>query len=106
MSISMLITNRRTGQSEEIPVCTNPTYHAYWDRAAMEEGLEMIQALPALWITPQFRDRFLVELAQLKAWAAARATTDEYLPEMVQRIDRIVEVVSSHPLDGYEISFG
>jgi len=106
MSISMLITSHRTGQSEEIPICTNAKWIGYWLRAAEEERLEMIEALGALWITAQFRDRFLGELIKLKAWAAARVATDEYFPEMVQRIDSIVEAISSHALDDYEVSFG
>jgi hypothetical protein len=64
----MLIENRRTGQSEEVPVCTNPTFHADWERVAKEEGLEMIQALGGLWLTAEYRDRFLGDLAKLKAW--------------------------------------
>jgi hypothetical protein len=102
----MLIENRRTGESEEIPVCVNAKFHAYWEKAAKEVGLEMIQALGGLWITADYRDRFLSELMRLKTWAAAQAATDDYLPEMARRIDAIVEAIISHPLDRYEISFG
>ncbi len=105
MSISMLIENRRTGQSQDIPICTNSTFHAYWERAAVEEGLEMIQALGGLFLTADHRERFLGELANLKLWTA-RHTSDEYIPAMVQRIDGIVEMIRSHPLSDYDVSFG
>jgi hypothetical protein len=106
MSISMLLKDRRDGRWEEIPVCTNSRFVEYWESAAADEGLEMIQALGGLWVTAQYRDRFLGELAQLKGWASSHAVADEYLPEMVRRIDTIMEAVESHPIDDYEISFG
>src|SRR4051812_24346932 len=106
MAISMLIKNRSTRQSEEIPICTNSTFHAYWERAATEKGLDMIRALGGLWVTAEYRDQFLDELAKLKVWADARAGTDDYLSEMNQRIDRIVEAITSHSFDEYEFSFG
>ena len=106
MTISMLIQNRHTGHSEEIPVCTNRTYHTYWKRAATDENLEMVQALGGLWITPVYRDQFLQELARLREWAAARSSSDEYMLEMIHRVDTIVEAISRHPLAEYEISFG
>ena len=106
MSISMLIKSRLTEPSEEIPVCTNTKWISYWLRAAEEMGLEMIQALSALWVTAEFRDRFLNELAILKAWATGQSETDEYLPEMADRIDAIVQAITTHSLDEYEVSFG
>ena len=106
MSISMLIEKISTGQSEEIPVCANVKFHAYWEKAALEEGLDMIKALGGLWITADHRNQFLGELDKLKTWAMYQAATDEYFPEMVRRIDAIVEAIKYHPVEQYKISFG
>ncbi len=106
MSISMLVTNRRTGDVVEIPVCTNSTFHRYWEQAAKEEGLEMIEALPALWVTSQFHDRFIAELTTLRKWADNHRGTDDYYPEMTRRIDMIEAAIASHPLEEFEVSFG
>jgi hypothetical protein len=106
MSISMMIENRLTNQLEEVPICSNATYHTYWKRAATVEGLEMIQALGGLWVTPEYRDQFMNELTKLKAWATSQAVKDDYLSEMAKRVDNVMEALLTHPLDDYEISFG
>jgi len=81
----MQIENRNTGQAEEIPICTIAKFRGNWEPAAETEQLEMLQALGGLWITVQYRDRFLDELVKLKAWASSRAPSDEYIPETNKR---------------------
>ena len=106
MAISMSIMKRSSGISEEIPVATMSAYRSYWKRGAEDLNLGMIDALGALWITPQFRDRFLDELCKLKTWATAHEEEDPNIAEMIVRLDAIVEAIQSHSLDEYEISFG
>jgi hypothetical protein len=106
MAISLSITKYSTDESKEIPVATASSFRTYWEPAAQELQLEMIQALGGLWITPRFRDRFLGELGQLKIWVLARVNDSPYFPEMISRIDEIIVAIQSHPLEEYEISFG
>jgi hypothetical protein len=95
-----------SGESAEVPVATNATYHSYWKRAAVELNLEMIDALGALWITAQFKDQFVDELGKLRTWTLDCINNDPYMPEMLRRIDAIVEAIRLYPIDEYEISFG
>ena len=106
MTISMGIEDRTTGAFQDVPVCTSATFRQFWLPAAKELRLEMIESLPALWITAEYRDQFLRELDILDAWVGDRLEIDDYFVEMRRRIDTIAKLVRETPLEQSEISFG
>jgi hypothetical protein len=107
MSISMGITDRMTGvMVEDVPVCTTATFRQFWLPAAQELGLGMIEALPALWVTQEYRERFLDELRKLEKWALKHEPENAYFSEMRSRIRTVAVRVGETPLTRFEICFG
>jgi hypothetical protein len=106
MTISMGITDRSTGVMQDVPVCTNDAWRRFWLPAAKELCLEMAEALPALWITEEYRDRFLAELQKLDGWASEHENEDVYFAEMKRRIKLVTERVRETSLQRFEVSFG
>lgn len=106
MSLSMGITDRKTGAMEDVPVCTTATFRKFWLPAAKELGLEMIQALGALEVTAPYRERFLAELHKLDHWVVEHLSEDAYFEEMRRRIETIIKRLQEISLDRFEVFFG
>ena len=93
MAISMTVKNVRTGGVQVYPVCTSDRWLQYWDPAASELGLEMIQALPVLLLKSEHKARFVSEIEKLLQWLEENGS-DGYMqvvmPERIRAIGAIV----------------
>jgi hypothetical protein len=65
----------------------------------------MLQALPALEVTPQFKDQFLDEVTALEMWAETQFR-DGRIQNMLDSIGLIRVIVETTDLAEHEISFG
>jgi hypothetical protein len=106
MAITMSITDRTTGASEQVPVCTSGLFVKFWLPAAKELGLERIGMLSACWIEGEDRDGLLREMASLDRWAESHLGEDVYFEEMRRRISTLSERLRSVPLERCEVVFG
>jgi hypothetical protein len=106
MSIDMSITEKGTGKISFTRLCSVEEFNTIWKPAAEELGLEMVSALDALWITAEFKDRFIHELSVLRDWAQCRLASDPSHADMVKTINNVIDAVKGSILEDVEISFG
>jgi hypothetical protein len=106
MAVSMLARHRRSGEHEELPICSMGAFDTYWEPAARTLDLQMIQCLTSLWLTPEIRARLLMELHFLRAFVESGGLENSYAIEMIERIDSIAHAVTRLCLDEYDVSFG
>jgi hypothetical protein len=109
MSVSLIKKSRSAPQQlEEIPIATNVTFERYWLSGARELGLSLV---PLLW-APFYPDstertQLLTELHILRHWASGNPMADESQSQnMVERIDALINALSSDAGDDTEYCFG
>lgn len=106
MTIALTVTHKESSKSQFLPVCTTQRFREVWEPAADELGLEMISALPALWVTEEYKSQFLAEIDKLTQWAEANSSNNNYLSEMLNTLREIHSIVDSTDLESHEISIG
>lgn len=105
MAIDLCITNRKTNECEFILVCSADQYRTLWRPAIEALDLPMLDCLPGLEVTSEFKGQFIAELSQLKMWATNQKK-DSYISRMVETVDNVLKIVESTSFEDYEVSFG
>jgi hypothetical protein len=105
MAIELCKTNRNTGESQFIPICTAEVFTALVLPPAKELQLEMIECLPGLCITAEFKEQFLGELLKYRAWVVANVSGD-HRTSLLESLERISEIITNTSLDQFDLSTG
>lgn len=105
MTIDICRTKRATGESQFTPICSADQYRQLWQPAISQLNLPMLDCLPALEVTSDFREQFLAELERLETWAL-RQEEDAHVRTMLESIELILSTVESTDLSECDISFG
>jgi hypothetical protein len=105
MTIELCKTVKKTGVSEFIPICTTKVFVTQILPVAKELRLEMIECLPALTITAEFREKFLSELTRYRAWVDSNLWTDNR-KSFLESLENLEKIVSSTSLEDFDLSTG
>ena len=105
MAIELCKTDVESDESEFFPVCTADQYRELWQPAIAELNLPMLECLPAVEVTREFKSQFVEEVYKLKRWAMQQPAS-QHLEHMTTTINRILEIVEAADFDQFEISFG
>jgi hypothetical protein len=105
MAIDLCLTNRKSGESTFVPICTASTFEGSWLPASKELGLEMIECLPGLTINAEFKQQFLDELQIFRNWVISHEAANRR-QSILASLDQLFDIVKGNSFEEYDLSTG